>query len=850
MADLVVIAVRRELATTQSVLKALAGLQLASEEVTPAELQRFVGALEIDGRSLEGIGTLGYASAEPGKASIRLIAPLDPGSRRLLGSDLWQLIRGSARPFQALPPDPTPPESLLLPGRPEKGKPLFLVQTLPFGSNTEADSDKPKPPARWAFATLPLPDMLRAALNHPLIQLREPVDLQLYFGDRADPAQLLYDSRNLAREGVLPHAQARPFESGGQRWLLLVQAPQGVPGLPLPHWAAVLLLGLTTTLLAALLTRLFLRRSHMAERGERSMEAMRRSWEASLQWFGLHRLAFSLIGEGVVITDSGGSILSCNEAYAAISGYGEEELVGRNPRLLGSGHQPPAFYKALREQLLDIGHWEGEILNRRPSGEVYSAWLRMGVLRDASGAPSHFVAAMADLTRLREKDRQLVFQGYHDPLTKLPNLQMAELRLGEMCQRPQPLVVIWIELDGIKRIEESFGQAKGDRLLQLIVDRLDRFVGPTDVLAQVGRSEFLIVHTLEPADPTGPQMASRILAGLTDPTGPAQKLELALSACAGLSCFPKDSREPESLLQFASTALGQARQQGPQTILPYSAKMTLRSRHRLAIEAHLQRAVDSDQLEIHYQPQVDGQGNLLGAEALLRWRSPKFGLVSPLEFIPIAEASDLIYRIGEWVLQDACRQWQVWGQAGFSPGRLAVNLSNRQFQDPRQTVPNLVKGCLRRTGLGVGRLELEITESCLMQSISTREQLLELEAMGVELAIDDFGTGFSSLSTIHTYPIQKLKIDRCFVKDIDTNRTSQAIVHATLAMAVGLGFRTLAEGVERPEELGFLRRCGCQAFQGYLFSRPLAATAFEALLKKGAAAVLVPDGEPAKVPLP
>jgi len=848
-ADLVLTAVRRKLGSTESALMALAGLRLASGEVTLAELQRFVGSVERDGRSLEGIGTLGYAAAEPGKAPIRVIAPLDPGNKHLLGSDLWQLFRSPAA--QALRPDATaPPESQLLPGRPVPGKPPFLVQTLPFGSSTDTASDKPKPPTLWAFATLPLPDVLRAALNHPLIQLREPVDLQLYLGDRATPAQLLYDSRNLAQDGVLPHAQARPFESGGQRWLLLVQAPLATPSLRLPPWVGVLLLGLTTTLLAALLTRQLLRRSQLAERGERSMEAMRRSWEASLQLFGIHRLAFSLIREGVVITDSDGSILSCNEAYAAISGYAEEELVGRNPRFMSAGHRSPAFYAALWEQLLGSGHWEGEVLNRRPSGELYPAWLRMGVVRDASGAPSHFVAAMADLTHLREKDQQLADQGYHDPLTQLPNLQKAELHLAEMCQGPQPLVMIWIELDGIKRIEESFGQAKGDRLVQVVVDRLGRFLGPTDFLAKVGRSEFLIVQTLEPSDPTGLQRASRILAGITDPMGTTPKLELALSAWAGLSCFPKDSREPESLLLFASTALGQARRKGPQSILHYSAEMTVRSRHRLALEAHLQRAVESGQLELQYQPQVDGQGNLLGAEALLRWRSPKFGLVSPLEFLPIAEASDLIHRIGEWVLQDACRQWQVWLQAGFDPGRLAVNLSNRQFQDPSQTVAKLVEACLRRTGLGVARLELEITESCLMSPIGAREQLLELEAMGVELAIDDFGTGFSSLSTIHTYPIRKLKIDRSFVTGVDVNPTSQAIVRATLAMAVGLGVSTLAEGVERPEELDFLRGCGCGAFQGYLFSRPLAAEAFEALLRKRTAAVPVPGGEPAKVHRP
>lgn len=427
---------------------------------------------------------------------------------------------------------------------------------------------------------------------------------------------------------------------------------------------------------------------------------------------------------------------------------------------------------------------------------------------------------------------------------------MAELRLGQLCQQAQPLVVIWIELDGIKRIEESFGQAKGDQLVQLAVDRLGRFVGPADVMAQVGRGEFLIVQALEATGPTALESARMLMAALTDSEAPGGVLELTLSAWAGISCFPQDSQEPESLLLFASTALAQARRQGPQAVQRYAAEMTVRSRHRLAIEAHLQRAVDAGQLELLYQPQVDGQGTLLGAEALLRWRSPKFGLVSPLEFLPIAEASDLIHRIGEWVLQDACRQWQLWVEAGFEPGRLAVNLSSRQFQDSRQTVPDMVKACLSDSGLDVRRLELEITESCLMPALGTREQLLNLKSMGVELAIDDFGTGFSSLSTIHNFPVHKLKIDRSFVDGVDGDPISQSIVRATLAMAEGLGVNVLAEGVERPEELDFLIRCGCPSFQGYLFSRPLSAEGFEDLLRRGARLGPVAGGEPAAVPLP
>lgn len=845
-ADLVVAALHRKLEKTESVLRGLVGLQMASQEVTLGELQRFVASLERDGRTLEGINTLGFATAASGQAPIRLLAPMDPASRALLGSDLWSWVRGSG---EQLSQENAPPEGWLLPGRPQPGEPAFLVQILPFGTDSGPAAATSPPATRWAFVTLPLRDVMRAALDHPLIQLDGPVDVQLYVGDRADPAQLLYDSRNLPAAGVLPHARSHRLDIGGQRWLLLVH-PLHASASWLPTWGAVLLLGLTTSLLAALLTRELQRRRRLAEQEGRSLGELRSQLQDSLQWLRLHRQASSLIQEGLVVTDRDGAILACNEAYVAITGYPEEELVGRNPRIMSSSYQSEGFYAALWEQLLANDRWEGEIWNQRRSGEVYPVWMRMGVVRDGAGDPSHYIAALADLTVLREKDRQLQYLGLHDPLTRLPNLQMAELRLGQLCQQSQPLVVIWIELDGIKRIEESFGQAKGDRLVQIAVDRLGGFVRPADVMAQVGRSEFLIVRTLEPSDPTALETSRTLMAALTDPMAAEGVLELALSAWAGVSCFPSDSREPENLLLFASTALAQARRQGQQAVLRYSAEMTIRSRHRLAMEAHLQRAVEAGQLELLYQPQVDGQGTLLGAEALLRWHSPKFGSVSPLEFLPIAETSDLIHRIGEWVLQEACRQWQQWLRAGFEPGRLAVNLSTRQFQDSRQTVPELVQSCLSRTQLPVAQLELEITESCLMPALGTREQLLRLETMGVELAIDDFGTGFSSLSTIHRFPIHKLKIDRSFVDQVDTNPTSQSIVRATLAMAEGLGVHVLAEGVERPEELDFLLRCGCKAFQGYLFSRPLAAAAFEDLLRRGARLGPVAGSEPAAVPLP
>jgi len=713
---------------------------------------------------------------------------------------------------------------------PAAGEPAFLVQAIPLDAPRTGEGIRQA--RSWTFATLPVRELLRTALDNPLLRLRGPVDLQLYAGDQVDRRQLLHDSRNLPGAGVLPHAQTRRFEAGGRSWLLLVQDPFRPERSWIPPWISALLLGIAATTLVVLLTRQLQQRNRRALAALRALHGIRSRQDECLQQLRVDRQAFALIQEGVVFTDRTGAILSCNEAYSAITGYTREELVGRNPSILQSGYQSHEFYADLWKQLIGSGHWEGEIWNRRRSGEIFPAWIRMGTVRDASGQPSHIVAAMSDLTSLQDKDRQIEHVGYHDRLTNLPNRQMAEVRLGQMCQNHRQLVVIWIEVDGIKRIEESFGQAQGERMLQVLVKRLEGFVGPGDLLARVGGVEFLLLHGLDGSDPTGLTLARRILAGLKEPMDLGDGLELALSAWAGMSCFPENASAPEDLLQYAAMALGQARQLEPLTILNYSAEMTTSSRRRLAIETQLRRAVVSGGLELHYQPQVDGEGNLLGAEALVRWCSSEFGPIGPMEFLPIAEATDLIHQLGEWVLMEACRQWQDWARAGLAPGCLAVNLSNRQFQDPRQTVPQMVAAVLRRTDLAVGCLELEITESCLMPELGTREQILALEALGVKLAIDDFGTGYSSLSTMHSLPINKLKIDRSFVREVDSNTISQSIVRATLAMAAGLGVSTLAEGVERPEEFQFLRNCGCSAFQGYLFARPLPAMAFEEKLRQ------------------
>ncbi len=543
--------------------------------------------------------------------------------------------------------------------------------------------------------------------------------------------------------------------------------------------------------------------------------------------------AFESTQDGVVITDLKPRILAVNRAYSEITGYSELEVLGSNPRLLQSGRHDRAFYQVLWASIRETGHWQGELWNRRKNGEIYPQWLTISVVRNARGEATHYVGVLTDISQIKYAEERLEHLAHHDPLTDLPNRLLAQSRLAHALEQAQRhgcrVGVLFIDLDRFKTINDSLGHSVGDELLQAIARRLRERLHEENTLARLGGDEFLVLlenlRRPEEVAAVAETIIDLLAHPFTLPSGP----EVYVNASMGLSLYPDDGYTAIELIQHADAAVYQAKMEGRNTYRFYTEALTRAAHERLALENKLRRALERDEFVLHYQPLVSvREGRVIGAEALVRWQPPGEELVPPARFIPLAEETGLIVPLGNWVLRAACAQARTWLDAGL-PLLLAVNLSARQFQ--QQDIPEHVRTVLADTGLPAEQLELEITESTLMeQGRQAVDTLMALKELGVRLAIDDFGTGYSSLAYLKRFPVDKLKIDQSFVRDIPHNTGDMEIAATIIAMAHSLRLEVLAEGVETLEQLDFLREQGCDAYQGFLSSRPLSAEDMTALL--------------------
>lgn len=549
----------------------------------------------------------------------------------------------------------------------------------------------------------------------------------------------------------------------------------------------------------------------------------------------LYGRIFENSGEGILITDANETIVAVNQAFVEITGYTADEVIGDTPRLLSSDRHDQAFFEAMWRSLKENGQWQGEIWDRHKNGSIFPKWTSISTVQNDDGEVTHYFSTFSDISErvaAEERIRQLAF---YDTLTGLPNratlYNLLEQALAVAGRNKAAGAIMFIDLDRFKFVNDTLGHGAGDELIRRVATRFKTCLRASDVIARLGGDEFVVALTDIARTEDAAVVAKKILGIFSSPFL-LNGHEVSISASIGISAYPSDGMSVEDLIKNADVAMYRAKDQGRSNFLFYSSDMNVRSLERLGLESCLRRALDRKELLLHFQPQADiHTGAIVGAEVLLRWKHPDLGMVSPAQFIPMAEETGLIVPIGQWVMEHAVIQNKIWQEAGVDVVKLAVNLSAQQF---RKTLVEEVSSILDRHTFPHDLLELEITESMMMRDAQeVIEMLNALDALGVPMSLDDFGTGYSSLSYLKRFPIDKLKIDQSFVRGIPNDADDIAITRTIIALGKNLGLKVIAEGVETLEQLNFLRQEGCDEIQGYFFSRPVSAEEFLEMLETG-----------------
>ncbi len=529
------------------------------------------------------------------------------------------------------------------------------------------------------------------------------------------------------------------------------------------------------------------------------------------------------IADGVIVTDVEGNIVAVNPAFTSITGYSEEEAIGKTPSMLRVGKEGRTFYRNLWAQVMEHGFWSGDLWNQRKEGDYYLESLTISAVRDKDGSCTHYVGAFRDITQANESQKKLDHLAHHDSLTSLPNRVLFNDRLAHAMQRSerehQQLALLFIDLDRFKNVNDSLGHHIGDELLKHVALALADKMRSGDTLARLGGDEFILLLENVDGQYGATTVAEKLMTVFEQPFMIVGH-ELFVTCSVGISLFPADGTDLNMLIRNADVAMYQAKARGRNAYRFYSSEMMGEGVERLRLESMLRRSIEKNEIFLNFQPQVEiRSGALVGVEALVRWQHPEQGLISPVKFIPLAEDTGFINQLGQWVLIESCRQMIRWQNEGLYIPKIAVNLSVKQFE--RGSIVCMVAGILQETGLEPHRLQLEVTESLIMNTGDAFVFINDLHAIGVGLAIDDFGTGYSSLAYLKQLPVQTLKIDRSFIKDISTDVNDEAIATAIIQLGKSLNLSVVAEGVETQEQVDFLLRQGCNLAQGYFFGRPL-----------------------------
>jgi diguanylate cyclase (GGDEF)-like protein/PAS domain S-box-containing protein len=542
---------------------------------------------------------------------------------------------------------------------------------------------------------------------------------------------------------------------------------------------------------------------------------------------------FETSPDGIVVLDHAYRILTANKRYCELVGMPLKLIVGERPRLLLEGVEKVDELREIGSALREQGRWSGELEARTGGRERHHILANLARVSDEGSDQAQYVAVFSDLTAIRAAERKLFHMAHHDPLTGLPNRMLARERLERAMERAKRLrshvALLFIDLDYFKRINDTLGHQVGDEILRTIARRMQSCVRARDTVARQGGDEFMVI--LDPIDDIEDVMvvAKKIISALNQQIR-MENTDLFISPSIGISLFPDNCDNIDDLISAADSAMYVAKEQGRNGYAFYDAEMTAEAARYMALDHDLRLGLKRGEFLLHYQPQYSLRtGEMVGVEALIRWQHPRRGLLDAEQIIPLAEDNGLIVDLGEWVLRTACSQACEWREAGFPRLRMAVNVSARQMRDER--LVKVVKSALRENDLARGQLEIEITESTLQSGSNCLTTLQQLKDLGVFLAIDDFGTGYSCLSSLKYLPIDRVKIDRAFVRDLQSDPNDVAITDAIIAMAHRLNLQVVAEGVETLEQVELLRVRDCDEVQGYLYSKPIEAASIEDLLR-------------------
>ncbi|MGA7593786.1 MAG: EAL domain-containing protein, partial [Gallionella sp.] len=545
--------------------------------------------------------------------------------------------------------------------------------------------------------------------------------------------------------------------------------------------------------------------------------------------------------EKLMITDANGVILRVNQAFTENTGYTADEVVGQNPRIFKSGRHDAAFYREMWDAIKTTGKWQGEVWDKRKKGDIYPKWLSISAVKNSDGLVTHYVASHVDITERKVAEEAIQHLAFYDPLTRLPNRRLLQDRLqhaiAASARSGQKGALLFIDLDHFKTLNDTLGHDIGDLLLQQVAWRLTSCVREGDTVARLGGDEFVLIledlskHPVEAGAQTE-AISEKILIALSMPYTLAMH-ECRSTPSIGATLFSGRQAPIEELMKQADIAMYQSKKAGRNTMRFFDPEMQASINAHAALENQLRHAIENRLFQLHYQVQVDSAQRVLGVEALVRWMHPERGLIAPPQFIPLAEESGLIMPIGQWVLDTACAQLKSWQGNPLTRGlAIAVNVSPKRFR--RTDFAAEVQDVVTRHAIDPRLLKLELTESLLLDDI---EEVIKtmgvLNDIGVRISLDDFGTGYSSLQYLKRLPLNQLKIDRSFVRDLASDSSDKAIVKTIIAMAQSLDLEVIAEGVETAEQRQILLGMGCKNFQGYLFSKPMPVAQFEALLKQG-----------------